>query len=123
MLNNILKVFIFTNYSYILITGVFKENDSYKMLTSYGEYRFDVADVMKSHNDICRLMSLVMEWVERPPLVDIRVYIFLIQKKWIKELSSENFGIKPLNQNLSIQLNKDFCDEENGFNAENFDFS
>ena len=93
------------------------------MLTSYGEYRFDVADVMKSHNDICRLMSLVMEWVERPPLVDIRVYIFLIQKKWIKELSSENFGIKPLNQNLSIQLNKDFCDEENGFNAENFDLS
>lgn len=61
--------------------GIYKENDKYRMLTSYGEYRFDVADVMESHADIYRLLSLVMEWVERPPLVDIRVYIFLVEKK------------------------------------------
>lgn len=61
--------------------GNYKENDHYRMLTSYGEYRFDVADVMESHEDICQLLSLVMEWVERPPLVDIRVYVFLVEKK------------------------------------------
>ncbi|XP_057307952.1 uncharacterized protein LOC130645853 [Hydractinia symbiolongicarpus] len=58
-----------------------KENSRYQMFTSYAEYRFDVASVMESHEDICKLLSLVMEWVERPPLVDVRVYVFLVRKK------------------------------------------
>ena len=60
--------------------GSYKENENYRMYTTYAEYRFDIVDVMKSHEEICKLLSLVMEWVERPPLVDIRIYVFLIEK-------------------------------------------
>jgi len=62
-------------------TESFKENDEYRMFTTYAEYRFDVTEMMSSHEEICKLLSLVMEWVERPPLVDIRIYVFLIEKK------------------------------------------
>ena len=51
------------------------------MYTSYAEFRFDVTEVMHGHEEICKLLSLVMEWVERPPLVDIRIYMFLVRKK------------------------------------------
>ncbi|XP_002164517.3 uncharacterized protein LOC100198745 [Hydra vulgaris] len=59
----------------------FKENDKYRMYTSYAEFRFDVMEVMNDHEEICKLLSLVMEWVERPPLVDIRIFMFLVTKK------------------------------------------
>lgn len=51
------------------------------MFTSYAEYRLDVSEAMQYQSGVCNLISLVMEWVDRPPLVDIRIFVFVIVKK------------------------------------------
>ena len=79
-IKNYVESLLFPNRNFTE-TNQCKESDDYRMFMSYAEYRFDVAEVIESHKEIFKLMSMVMEWVERPPLVDVRVYIFLVEKK------------------------------------------
>eukprot|EP00794_Sanderia_malayensis_P010027 gene10027-11051_t len=58
-----------------------KENDEYVMYTSYAEYRFEIEDQLAKQPAIRSFITLVSDWLDRPPLSDVRVYIFLVVKK------------------------------------------
>ena len=58
-----------------------KENDEFIFNASYAEYRFEIEDALAKYPLLCDYINLVVEWVDRPPLSDLRVYIFHVVKK------------------------------------------
>lgn len=58
-----------------------KENEDYIIYTSYAEYRFEYEDALEKQPILCDFINLLVEWLDRPPISDLRVYIFHVIKK------------------------------------------
>ncbi len=79
-IKNFVESLVFPNRSYQeTLHG--KENNDYSMYTSYAEYRFESEGSLTKQPALRNFVTLVGEWLDRPPLSDVRVYIFLVVKK------------------------------------------
>ena len=79
-IKNFVESLVFSNRDY-KETKHGKENDDFIIYTSYAEYRFEIEEALEKQPVLCDYVNLLVEWLERPPLSDLRVYIFHVIKK------------------------------------------
>ena len=79
-IKNFVESLVFSNRNY-RETKRGKENDEFIVYTSYAEYRFEIEEALEKKPILCDYINLLVEWLDRPPLSDLRVYVFHIIKK------------------------------------------
>ena len=60
--------------------GTHKESKHFQLYTSYAELQSDFEETLKSQT-VFNFVMFVHSWLDRKPLLDLRVHVFLVIKK------------------------------------------